>query len=53
MSVAIIATSVIAAAMIVGINNGQNLQKVIAQEVYPLEQAKQQQQKHQMSTRLH
>jgi hypothetical protein len=53
MAVAIIATSVIAAAMIVGINNGQNLQKVIAQEVYPLEQAKQQQQKHQMSTRLH
>ena len=35
MAVAIIATSVIAAAMIVGINNGQNLQKVIAQEVYP------------------
>ena len=35
MAVAIIATSVIAAAMIVGINNGQNLQKVMAQEVYP------------------
>lgn len=36
MAVAIIATSVVAAAMIVGINNGQNLQKVMAQEeVYP------------------
>ena len=36
MAVAIIAASVIAAAMIVGINNGQNLQKVMAQEeVYP------------------
>jgi plastocyanin len=35
MAVAIIAASVIAAAMIVGINNGQNLQKAIAQEVYP------------------
>jgi plastocyanin len=35
MVVAIIAASVIAAAMIVGINNGQNLQKAIAQEVYP------------------
>ena len=35
MAVAIIATSVIAAAMIIGINNGQNLQKVMAQEVYP------------------
>ena len=35
MAVAIIAASVITAAMIVGINNGQNLQKVIAQEVYP------------------
>ena len=35
-TVAIIATSVVAAAMIVGINNnGQNLQKVMAQEVYP------------------
>jgi plastocyanin len=34
--VAIIAASVIVvAAMIVGINNGQNLQKVMAQEVYP------------------
>jgi hypothetical protein len=33
MAVAIIAASVIAA-MIVGINNGQNLQKAIAQEVY-------------------
>jgi plastocyanin len=36
MAVAIIAASVIAAAMIVGINNnGQNLQKVMAQQVYP------------------
>lgn len=36
MAVAIIAASVITAAMIVGINNGQNLQKVLAQdEVYP------------------
>jgi plastocyanin len=35
MAVAIIAASVIAAAMIVGINNGQNLQKAIAQEFYP------------------
>ena len=35
MAVAIIAASVIVAAMIVGINNnGQNLQKVMAQEVY-------------------
>jgi hypothetical protein len=33
-AVAIIATSVVAAAMIIGINNGQNLQKVMAQEVY-------------------
>ena len=36
MAVAIIAASVIVAAMIVSINNnGQNLQKVMAQEVYP------------------
>ena len=36
MAVAIIAASVITAAMIVGINNGQNIQKVMAQEeVYP------------------
>jgi Cupredoxin-like domain len=35
MAVAIIAASVVAAAMIVGINNGQNLQKVMAQGVYP------------------
>jgi plastocyanin len=35
MAVAIIAASVISAAIIVGINNGQNLQKVMAQEVYP------------------
>jgi plastocyanin len=35
MAVAIIAASVITAAMIVGINNGQNLQKVMAEEVYP------------------
>ena len=34
-AVAIIAASVVAAAMIIGINNGQNLQKVMAQEVYP------------------
>jgi plastocyanin len=35
-AVAIIAASVIvAAAMIIGINNSQNLQKVMAQEVYP------------------
>jgi plastocyanin len=34
MAVAIIATSVVAAAMIIGINNSQNLQKVMAQEVY-------------------
>jgi plastocyanin len=35
-AVAIIAASVIVvAAMIIGINNGQNLQKVMAQEVYP------------------
>jgi plastocyanin len=33
-TVAIIAASVVAAAMIVGINNSQNLQKVMAQEVY-------------------
>ena len=37
MAVAIIAASVVAAAMIVGINNGQNLQKVMAQEAYPSE----------------
>jgi plastocyanin len=35
MAVAIITASVVAAAMIVGINNSQNLQKVMAQEVYP------------------
>jgi plastocyanin len=35
MAVAIITASVISAAMIVGINNGQNLQKVMAEEVYP------------------
>jgi plastocyanin len=36
MAVAIIAASIVTAAMIVGINNnGQNLQKVLAQEVYP------------------
>ena len=36
MAVAIITASVVAAAMIVGINNnGQNLQKVMAQGVYP------------------
>ena len=35
MAVAIIATSVVAAAMIIGINNSQNLQRVMAQEVYP------------------
>jgi plastocyanin len=35
MAVTIIAASVISAAMIVGINNGQNLQKVMAQEFYP------------------
>jgi hypothetical protein len=34
--VIITATSVIAAAMIIGINNGQNLQKAMAQEVYSL-----------------
>ncbi|HZD83725.1 MAG TPA: hypothetical protein VE076_12695 [Nitrososphaeraceae archaeon] len=35
MAVAIIAASVIVAAMIVGINNNnQNIQKVMAQEVY-------------------
>jgi plastocyanin len=34
MAVAIIATSVVSAAMIIGINNSQNLQKVMAQEVY-------------------
>ena len=34
MAVAIIAVSVIAA-MIIGINNSQNLQKAMAQEVYP------------------
>ena len=35
-AVAIIAASVlVVAAMIIGINNGQNLQKVMAQEVYP------------------
>src|SRR5919197_3997342 len=33
-AMAIIAASA-AAAMIIGINNGQNLQKAIAQEVYP------------------
>jgi hypothetical protein len=37
MAVAIIAASVIVAAMIIGINNGQNLQKVMAQEAYPSE----------------
>jgi hypothetical protein len=36
MAVAIIAASIIVAAMIVGINNkNQNIQKVMAQEVYP------------------
>jgi len=35
MAVAIIAASVVAAAMIIGINNSQNLQRVMAQEVYP------------------
>jgi hypothetical protein len=35
MAVAIIATSVVAAVMIIGINNSQNLQRVMAQEVYP------------------
>ena len=35
MAVAIIAASVVAASMIIGINNSQNLQKVMAQEVYP------------------
>jgi plastocyanin len=35
MAVTIIAASVITAVMIVGINNNQNLQKVMAQEVYP------------------
>ena len=34
-AVAIIAALVVAAAMIIGINNSQNLQKVMAQEVYP------------------
>jgi hypothetical protein len=34
MAVAIIATSVVAAVMIIGINNSQNLQRVMAQEVY-------------------
>ena len=36
MAVVIIAASVVAAAMIIGINNSQNLQKVMAQEVYPV-----------------
>jgi plastocyanin len=35
MAVAIIAASVIVAAMIIGINNGQNLPKVMARVVYP------------------
>src|SRR3954471_23802963 len=35
MAVTIMAASVIAASIIVGINNSQNLQKVVAQEVYP------------------
>ena len=34
---AILAASIVAAAMIIGINNGQNLQKAMAQEVYPSE----------------
>jgi hypothetical protein len=34
-AVAILAASILAAAMIIGINNSQNLQKVMAQEVYP------------------
>jgi hypothetical protein len=34
-AVAIIAASAVAAAMIIGINNSQNLQKAMAQEVYP------------------
>ncbi|MFL6323631.1 MAG: hypothetical protein ACJ72C_02560 [Nitrososphaeraceae archaeon] len=34
-AVAIIAASAITAAMIIGINNGQNLQKAMAQAVYP------------------
>jgi plastocyanin len=34
-AVAIIAASAVTAAMIIGINNGQNLQKVMAQKVYP------------------
>ena len=50
MAVAIIAASVVAAAMIIGINNSQNLQKVMAQEVYPSGKSIQQQQ--QMITRL-
>ena len=35
MAVTIMAASVMAASIIVGINNSQNLQKVMAQEVYP------------------
>ena len=35
MAVAIITASVVVAAMIIGINNSQNLQKAMAQEVYP------------------
>ena len=35
MAVVFIAASVSRAAMIIGINNSQNLQKVMAQEVYP------------------
>lgn len=37
MAMAIIAASVVAAAMIIGINNGQNLPKVMARVVYPRE----------------
>ena len=53
MAVAIIAASVIAAAMIVGINNSQNLQKVMAQEVYPSGTSITTATETQMSTRLH
>ena len=49
MAVAIIATSVVAAVIIIGINNSQNLQRVMAQEVYPSGRSIQQRQ---MITRL-
>ena len=35
MAVVVIAASIVVATMIIGINNSQNLQKAMAEEVYP------------------